>query len=713
MDDGTLNPNQLVAATHLEGPLLVLAGAGSGKTRIVTQRVAHLIKMGIPPSEILAVTFTNKAAGEMQSRIAKLCQKKILACTFHSLGVRILRESMHHLERSNDFIIYDEEDSLKLLKVCIKTAGIKDEKSETKRLHNEISVAKNALRHPADISDENEELKKVYTLYQEALKEYNALDFDDLLFLTVQLLQEHPDVLAQYQRRFRFLLIDEYQDTNLAQYTLTRLLVATHHNIFAVGDPDQSIYSWRGANIQNILNFKSDFPGATVITLEQNYRSRNNILQAANALIENNQKRYEKRLWSNRAAGEPIELYICESDRAEAQFIVDRLLKHQRQEGISLNECVVFYRTNSQSRTIEDALLKYRVPYQIVGGLSFYQRREIKDLLAFLRLLVTDYDYLAFMRTINLPKRGLGEASLVQLKQLSEEQNLSILATCRRAVNGEIAAKLSAKQREGVAQFIQSIDRLRMRLAAKLPLKELLSELITEMGYLSYLKEDPESYEDRRSNVAELLSKAAEWEREAEVPELQNFLEELSLKSSAEESQVQDEQVRLMTLHNGKGLEFQVVFISGMEEEIFPHINSRDTEAQIEEERRLCYVGMTRAKDHLYLTAARQRYLWGTARLMRPSRFLKEIPTEFLKATNQQFVHHPSRPSHEEYVPDPEEQELFRVGSSLVHKDFGKGTLKEISESVAMGPIYTIHFIGDDRPRKLIARLAKLRQVQN
>ena len=383
-----LNPQQQVAVHHVEGPLLVLAGAGSGKTRIVTYRVAHLLQLGVPSNEILAVTFTNRAANEMRHRILQLTHKSVLTCTFHSLCARILRESISALGYSRDFVIYDDEDSEKVLKECFATLGMKEEKGDLRNFRSQISQAKNALIEPEQIPAEEKALQEIYSLYQSRLKEYNALDFDDLLFLTVKLFQLHFAILALYQKRWSFILIDEYQDTNIAQYTIAKLLAEKHTNVFAVGDPDQSIYSWRGANIHNILNFENDFPGAKVIPLEQNYRSRSNILEAANALIRHNKSRYEKNLWSDRGEGEKIGLYLAENDHAEADFVVKQLYKLHRDKGISLNDCVIFYRTNFQSRIFEDHLLKERVPYIIVGGLSFYQRREIKDILALLRIVL-------------------------------------------------------------------------------------------------------------------------------------------------------------------------------------------------------------------------------------------------------------------------------------------------------------------------------------
>lgn len=615
----SLNPEQMIAIEHLEGPMLVLAGAGSGKTRIVTFRIANLLKLGIPASEIIAVTFTNKAAEEMRSRIEKLAHHKVLTCTFHSLSARILRESISTLGFRPDFTIYDEDDSEKLIKECLKASNQKE--SLVKAVKAQISNAKNHLIKPEEYVD-------IYQLYQAKLKEYNAVDFDDLLSLVVKLFREHPEVLEKYQKKWSFVLIDEYQDTNAAQHEIIKLLSLHHKNVFAVGDPDQSIYSWRGANIQNILDFERDFPGARIVRLEQNYRSRTTILNAANALIKHNSSRYEKNLWSALGPGEKIGLYICENDHAEADFVVRQISKLQ----IPLSECVIFYRTNFQSRIFEDALLRQKIPYIIIGGLSFYQRREIKDILGILRMVLGGSDFIAFSRTINLPKRGLGEATLAKLRDLASEQSQTILDACTAIVDRKLECKLSPKQFEGLKSYVNTILALREMAKAPVALQTILSEAIERSRYLDYLREDPESYEERRANLAELVSKAAEWEEEFGEPSLAGFLEELSLKSSADEKNPSADAVRLMTLHNGKGLEFTAVFLVGMEEDLFPHVNSRDNPEALEEERRLCYVGMTRAKEYLYLTASRTRFIWGSPRMMRPSRFLSEIPNEYLKS---------------------------------------------------------------------------------
>ncbi len=631
-----LNPSQISAVQHLEGPLLVLAGAGSGKTRVVTCRIAQLIESGVSPSQILAVTFTNKAAGEMRERIHALLPRYDYPTisTFHSLGVRIMRESIQHLGYAPNFLIYDEEDSNKLLRGCLQSVGIK---KEVKTFRGLISQAKNALHSPGDLdlSDLPHSMQRVfpeiYSLYQQRLREANALDFDDLLFLTVKLFQNHPTVLAHYQEQWPFLLIDEYQDTNQAQYLMARLIVGQKQNIFVVGDPDQSIYSWRGANIQNILNFEKDYPGARIIRLEQNYRSTTNILEAANALIQYNNSRYEKNLWSDQGAGEKIVLYVGETEREEAGFVVHEIERLHTFHQIPLSEMTIFYRTNFQSRLFEDFLLRKRLPYVIVGGISFYHRKEIKDLLAFLRMLVSDHDVVSFERTINLPKRGIGLATLEKIRSQAAQKEIPLFAYCVKLVAGEEEdVRLSAKQREGLSAYTRLIQNLRGLIESS-SLQKLVIETIGQSNYLDILREDKETFEDRKGNVDELVAKAHEWEVMNDSTDLESFLEELSLKGSIDEANFSGDQVNLMTLHNGKGLEFQAAFLVGMEEDLFPHANSRNSFEALEEERRLCYVGMTRAKERLYLSAAETRFLWGQHRMMRPSRFLREIPKKYLE----------------------------------------------------------------------------------
>lgn len=698
MTQALLNPHQLQAANHVEGPLLVLAGAGSGKTRIVTHRIAYLLELGVPASEILAVTFTNKAAEEMRSRVKHLSDQAVLTCTFHSLGARILRESIRHIGFGNDFTIYDEEDSRMLIKHCLKALNVKEDKGTVKSLKIAISNAKNDLLSPSDcdevqLFEDNPQLfLSVYSTYQEKLKEYNALDFDDLLFLTVKLFKTCPEILAKYQKRWSFVLIDEYQDTNFAQYSITNLLVQKHQNLFVVGDPDQSIYSWRGANIQNILSFEKDYPGAKIITLEQNYRSTNHILLGANGLIHENSNRMDKNLWSELGDGEKIGICISESDREETHFVINTLLKHHENDHIPLDDIVIFYRTNSQSRIFEDALLRNRIPYVIIGGLSFYQRREIKDLLAIVRMVVSDSDFLSFARTINVPKRGIGPTTLAKLRKIAEEKGVSIMGLAAQIVNKEV--KVSEKQRQGFAQYLDAINALREMHVQKFSIKDIFSEALTRFRYLEYLKEDPESFEDRRENLEQLISKAAEWELENSG--LSAFLEELTLQSAHEESD-SDACVKLMTLHNGKGLEFTLAFLVGMEEDLFPHANTKDTIEGLEEERRLCYVGMTRAKRLLYLTASKYRFLWGTPRVMQPSRFISEVPRENAYMIGEQ----------PDTFDESSDEDEFHIGARVFHKDFGKGIVQKSYET-SFGLTYDVLFPETGVTRTLVARYAKL-----
>lgn len=700
-----LNLEQQVAVDHVEGPLLVLAGAGSGKTRIVTFRVAHLLQLGVPSSEILAVTFTNKAAEEMRHRILQLTHKSVLTCTFHSLCARILRESITALGYSRDFVIYDEEDSEKVLKECFTALNIKEEKGQLRSTRSQISQAKNALIEPSGLDKDEKVLCEVYDLYQRRLKKYHALDFDDLLFLTVKLFRQFPEILELYQKRWSFILIDEYQDTNEAQYSIARLLAEQHKNVFAVGDPDQSIYSWRGANIHNILNFEKDFPGAKVIPLEQNYRSRSNILEAANILIRHNKSRYEKNLWSDKGEGQKIGIYIAENDHAEADFVVKQLYKMNREKGVPLSECVIFYRTNFQSRIFEDHLLKERVPYIIVGGVSFYQRREVKDVLAWLRIVLAGTDFLAFARTINLPKRGLGQATLEKLRDFAASKEMNIFDVCAQIADGSISFKLSQRQFEGIKEYVEIISALREMVKQSRLIHEVITEALERSRYLVFLREDPESYEERRGNIEELVTKAAGWESEVEHPSLAAFLEELTLKSSADDKDMSQDHVRMMTLHNGKGLEFTGVFLVGMEEELFPHANSLESNDALEEERRLCYVGMTRAKEYLFLSASRYRYLWGMPRMMRPSRFLKEIPEEYLQSyhSSNSFVQHRQR----EDISYDEEANIFEIDDQVFHKDFGTGIVQKVYNT-SLGLTYDVLFSQAGTTRSLVAKFAKL-----
>lgn len=731
-----LNPEQEDAVNTLEGSLLVIAGAGSGKTRVVTFRIANLLRQGVLPSQILGLTFTNKAAKEMQERVMHLTQRNVLICTFHSLGARILRESIDLLGYRRDFTIYDEEDINRVLKLCVENPSSWDA-AAYKELRGMISQAKNNLLFDDEMNYNGRKtaaaqlFPQIYSRYQDKLREYNALDFDDLLYLTVRLFREHPDTLARYQARWGYLLIDEYQDTNAVQYMLVRALVEKSGNICVVGDPDQSIYSWRGANVGNILNFEKDYPGTKVVNLSRNYRSHSNILNAANAVIANNDAHYEKKLWSDLGPGEKIKRYSGDHERSEAAFITDKILFHQ-QQNIPLKGMVIFYRTNAQSRPFEDAFLKKRIPYVIVGGVSFYQRREVKDILAFLRMVHSSADFVSFERTINLPKRGIGAATVEKVQLGATQENCSILSYCEQMISGNLpqaTLKLSKKQREGLQEYTAIINQLK-GLAQHGALCNLVKAAITLSNYEEFLNEDKDTLKDRMDNLNALVAKAKEWELSSSNPTLTSFLEELSLKSSLDEAEGSKDCVSLMTVHNGKGLEFNVTFLAGMEEDLFPHINSRENEDALEEERRLCYVGMTRAKEYLYLTDCRSRFMWGVTRNQRPSRFIREIPEAYIekircdphisqtalsqswnrKLTSKQPVKEDS-----EFIDDMDQtvshsEQAFAHGETIFHKQFGVGCIRSVYQSSA-GVTYKIFFSKDESERSIVAKYAQLTRL--
>lgn len=715
-----LNLPQRKAVESLEGPVLVLAGAGSGKTRVVTYRIANLLKHGVPPKNILGLTFTNKAAEEMRTRVHAMTQNDVLISTFHSLGVRILRECINLLEFRRDFTIYDDEDSNKLLQHCCEELGLGVEKATVKLMKSYISNCKN---HPLELfknACSHSTEGKIFSLYQTKLKEYNAIDFDDLLLLPVRIFEEFPETLEHYQNRWRYLLIDEYQDTNEAQYLIVKFLTEKSRNLCVVGDPDQSIYSWRGAQINNIMDFEKDFPGALVIPLEQNYRSRSNILEVANSLIRNNlSRKHEKNLWSDRGIGPCIKHFIANNDKEEADYVANRLKHHHEHDHLPWNQMVVFYRTHAQSRIFEDYFYSRRVPYVIIGGVSFYQRREVKDILAYLKIVHSGSDFVAFSRTINLPKRGLGQVTLEKMRQGASEAGLSIIEYCTWLVadsSAKSSFRLTTKQRLNLANYLQIIEELREGFKTG-SLRELVLYTIAKCDYFNYLKEDPESFDDRKANLDSLVNKAAEWENMQLEATLGSFLEELSLRSNLDEADNIKERVHLMSIHNGKGLEYELVFLVGLEEDLFPHINSRDEPHQIEEERRLCYVGITRAKERLYLTNAKQRMIWGAFRQQSPSRFLKELPSDYLevvknapKTSYSPALKSPSLPIKK--VPPLPQNSLestpeLTEGQVVSHHQFGIGVVQKIVNS-QLGPMYKILFSKDNKERNLIAKFAKL-----
>ena len=638
-----LNPEQRRAAETTEGPLLVLAGAGSGKTRVLTHRIAYLIgTCGIPPEGILAVTFTNKAAGEMRERVEKILgpqSRDLWVGTFHSVCVRILRREISHLGYSRGFAIYDEADSLSVVKNALTRMGLDPKSEDPKRLRWRIDEWKNAgitpsqaAEHAVDLDEER--VSEIYALYQRLLADANALDFGDLLMLTAELFDRFPAVLGHYATRWQYIHVDEYQDTNRVQYKIVRQVASVHGNLCVVGDPDQSIYAWRGADIRNILDFETDYPDAEVVRLERNYRSTQPILTGATGVVANNQARKRKELFTDREGGELIRVFEAETDRFEAQFVIGEILKETRDSGRPNGDFAIFYRTNAQSRLFEEELLKYDVPYVVVGGVRFYDRAEVKDALAYLRLAINPRDGAALRRIVNKPARGIGKTTVDRADDLAVERGVTLLEALSLMAQGSGGGRTGPKLRAFLALYDQLV-----RDATHAEPSAAIARILDRTGYLRVLEKDgsPEA-EARLENLRELLQAAEDFTRANAVDpagdpdddrtSVELFLDQVALVSDLDSYEGRDQTVSLMTAHTAKGLEFPVVFLVGMEEGIFPHsVSSRDEDG-VEEERRLCYVGMTRAMERLTLTSAAERVRYGSRSYGVPSRFLKEIPED-------------------------------------------------------------------------------------
>ena len=633
MDLSTLNKEQRQAVETLDGPLLILAGAGSGKTRALTYRIANLVDHGVSPWNILALTFTNKAAREMRERTEALLGgsvKDMWVATFHSCCTRILRSDIDKLGRDRNFVIYDDDDQTSLIAAIMKRLGVNDKDITKRQIKEHISEAKNKSTEPEKFLMDNpyldESVLKVFREYQRSLKEYNALDFDDLLGKTLELFQSCPEVLQKYRSKFRYILVDEYQDTNVMQYHIVELLAREHGNICVVGDDDQSIYGWRGADIRNILDFEKDFPGAKVIRLEQNYRSTSNILDAANAVIENNQGRKSKKLWTDNGRGDRIETFTADSERDEAHFVCRKIMEGVR-NGMNYGDFAVLYRMNAQSRIPETTMVNYGIPNKVYGGQRFYERKEIKDIMAYLRLIYNPFDDIALKRIINVPKRSIGDASIAELARVAEQEGKSMLVAALTSENIDPRAMKKIKPfADTMGEFIA--------LSRTMPLSEFTWGMISALEYETYLKAEDKrgEVESRMDNLRELIGNIKEIEKDLSEGEdaLRAFLENVSLVSDIDSMNDGNGAVALMTLHSAKGLEFPVVFMIGMEENIFPTSRARNDMSNhaMEEERRLCYVGMTRAKQKLYLINARQRNIFGNESYNRKSRFIEEIPAE-------------------------------------------------------------------------------------
>lgn len=637
-----LNDKQYEAVTHTQGPCLVIAGAGSGKTKVLTHKIAYLIgEKGVKPWDIIAITFTNKAANEMKERIANLVgdpAKDIWMGTFHSICVRILRRFIDRIGFDSSFIIFDTTDQRTLVKNCIRDLAIDDKLFTDRSVLSEISNAKNEMLEPdqytlrANGDFRKEKIATVYELYQKRLRENNAIDFDDIINYTIKIMMENPDVLEYYANKFQYVLVDEYQDTNKAQFTLITLFASKNGNITVVGDNDQGIYSFRGADISNILNFERDFPGTRIIKLEQNYRCTQNILKAANSVIKNNEVKYKKELWTQNDEGNLPHVYQADNEYDEGAYIVEQIEHLKREEYYKYSDFTILYRMNTQSRAIEDILRRENVPYKIIGGLKFYERKEIKDLIAYLRLIQNSSDNLSLKRIINEPKRGIGKTSLDKIEQLAIASETSIYEVIKKADEYGLN-RVFLNSRE----FINIIEELKMK-KDNITISELIKLTLKKSGYTKALEaENTVEAENRIANLEEFLTVAIEFEEEFAENSLSEFLEGITLSSDLDNMEEEEEMVTLMTLHSAKGLEFPVVFLVGMEEGIFPGHQSMMEPKELEEERRLCYVGITRAKENLFLTCSKQRTIFGSTSYNLVSRFLQEIPEELLEGYDEAF----------------------------------------------------------------------------
>jgi len=676
-----LNKEQKRAVKHTQGPLLLLAGAGSGKTRVLTRRIAYLIReRGISPYNILAVTFTNKAADEMKQRVKKMVggiEKSLLVSTFHSFCVRILRREAEKLGYSSNFVIFDSLDQKKLIKEIIKDRNLDPKKTKPSSVLNKISNAKNELKTPDDFlasaaSFFDKTAADLYEEYQKRLKSNNAVDFDDLIQLTVRLFREYPLVLDYYQDRFKYILVDEYQDVNHAQYQLVNLLAARERNVCVVGDPDQGIYGFRGADIRNILNFEDDYPDAEIIKLEQNYRSKGNILKAAQSVIKNNSSRKEKGLWTDKGEGAKLEYYEAKDEKDEADFFCRTAKKLKKEENYSYDDLAVLYRTNSQSRAFEDMLMKYGIPYQIVGGVRFYERMEIKDIMAYLRLIYNPADDISFLRIVNRPKRGIGAGTLSKVQQYAEANGLSLYES---ALKSEDNPELSSSYQTRVLNFINMMEEFREE-REEIALARLTEKVIDKSGYRKDLEDKNTAKADTRlENIEELFSVINDYMKNSSENTLAGFLEEVTLMSDIDSMEDDNSAATLMTIHSAKGLEFPVVFLVGLEDGIFPHANSMFEREGMEEERRLCYVGMTRAMDRLFLTRAQVRMRFGETQMNPPSQFLDEIPEQLIKDSDRRRS---SIEKEAEMIEDNNSETEYVIGQKIVHPRWGIGIILSI-----------------------------------
>lgn len=691
----SLNDYQKEAVLHKEGPLLILAGAGSGKTRVLTTKIAYLIKeYDVDARNILAITFTNKAAKEMKTRIEELIGKtSIQASTFHSFGVKILKENCEKLGYKSNFIILDSDDSLTLVKKILKDFNLDPKRFSPYMIRNKISSNKNELIMPDDYkkfvyNEEDDVVYKVYKKYQEILKQNNSLDFDDLLILPITLFKKNPDVLAYYQDRYRYIFIDEYQDTNYAQYLLTKMISAKYHNICVVGDNDQSIYAFRGANYKNILNFEKDYPDCKVVMLEQNYRSTKTILNAANSVIKNNKERKDKNLWSLKESNEKITYYKAADETDEVHYILKKV-KELVANGVSYQDMAILYRTNAQSRVFEQELLKQNIPYRIIGSFYFYSRKEIKDLLAYMRLVYNPDDDLSLLRVINTPKRGIGNKTLRSLEEEASLYHTSLF----QAINSgkELAFK------ELILTLQKDLE--------KMSLTEFVDNILEKTGMRRALKEEKTLEADiRLEYLEEFKSVTKMFESRVGEVSLADFLLEISLVADSEEYKDDPNRLTLMTVHAVKGLEFSYVFLAGLEEGIFPHRNSMDTLAELEEERRLMYVAITRAKDKLFITSAKKRMLFGQENIAVPSRFIKEIDSSLIDLEEKENMFTSINKRVNNFY---DEDKIYNYGDKIKHEKYGLGVVIEVA-----GDFITVAFNKNVGIKKLLKNHKSITKVE-
>ncbi len=743
-----LNEQQKKGVFTTEGPVLLLAGAGSGKTGVITHRIAHLIDdCDVNSYNILAITFTNKAAREMRERVDDLVGCGADAAwimTFHAACVRILRRFIDRLGYGTNFTIYDTDDQKSLMKEVCKSMDVDTKVYKEKMLLSRISAAKDELVTPDEMytranNDYTQmRIAEVYRVYEERLKKNNAVDFDDIINLTVELFEKNDDVLDYYQERFKYIMVDEYQDTNTAQFKLVSLLARKYHNLCVVGDDDQSIYKFRGANIRNILNFKEYFPEAEIIKLEQNYRSKSNILDAANAVIKNNSGRMDKSLWTEQDAGDKIAFNVYETGYAEAEGIAFGIEKNIN-DGYAYNDCAILYRTNAQSRAIEEKLLGHNIPYRIYGGINFYSRKEIKDILAYLKTIDNGMDEIAVRRILNVPKRGIGATSVGKIQAYADEQNIGFYEALKQAEDIPGLGRSASK----ITPFTDLIRLFRAELH-ELSIVRLINDIIEKTGYMDYLAENdsPEEVEERRANIDELISKAATYEDGEETPTLSGFLEEVALVADIDNMDDNNNVVSLMTLHSAKGLEFPIVYLAGMEDGLFPSYMCIDSDdpSELEEERRLCYVGITRAKQKLIMSAAKVRMVRGETHMNKVSRFISEIPAELMvnstqgpahkiltsDGTDKDHFHLPPRKAGESrfqsFQHDVLKEDIFDkkpsagnaglgygIGDKVRHIKFGTGTVKEIKNG---GRDYEVMVdFENGGTKKMFASFAKLQKI--